>query len=179
MSKVHFIGCLHLGHESVAKWRGFKDSEEHDNYLISQWNKTVRKKDIVYILGDVTMETDKHYYKLDQLNGRKKVVLGNHDLGKHVPELLKYVESVAGMVDYKGLILTHCPIHPNEIGFCRASVHAHIHHKSKLEECVVGSRYQDEDSVPSKTLHKYVCVDALLLDFKPMSTEQVLEKIKS
>ena len=175
---TYFIGCLHIGHEALAKWRGFQDSFYHDDHLINQWNRVVNKRDLVYILGDITMETDEHYYKLDQLKGRKKVVLGNHDLGRHIPQLLNYVEEVSGMIDYKGMVLTHCPIHPNEIGFCRGNIHCHIHHKSKLEECVVGSRYQDEDSVPTETLHKYVCVDAHLLKYRPISLENVLEKLK-
>lgn len=39
---------------------------------------------------------------------------------QHVQELLKYVESVAGMIDYKGFALTHCPIHPIELERYRA-----------------------------------------------------------
>ena len=108
----YFIGCLHLGHNNIAKWRGFKDSEEHDEYLIKQWNSVIKKRDMVWILGDVGMETSKYYFKLDLLNGDKKVVLGNHDKWQDVPELLKYVKGVSGMVDYKGYALTHAPIHP-------------------------------------------------------------------
>ena len=123
MSTVRFMGCLHLGHRNLATWRGFQDEVEHDEYLISQWNKAVHKRDLTYILGDVTMETDRHYYQLDRLNGRKVVVLGNHDRWQHVPELLKYVDGVAGAVDYKGYLLTHVPIHVDEVHFCRANLH--------------------------------------------------------
>jgi calcineurin-like phosphoesterase family protein len=168
MSNVRFIGCLHLGHKSLAtKFRGFSDAVAHDEYLIKQWNSVVYKKDLVYILGDVTMETTEHYYKLNRLNGRKIVVLGNHDLPKHVKELLNYVESVAGMVDYKGNVLTHCPIHPNEVHFCRYNIHAHLHHESKLEDCIVNDHYLDEGSKPLPTIHKYKCVDAHLINYKP------------
>jgi calcineurin-like phosphoesterase family protein len=168
MGNVRFIGCLHLGHKNMAiKRRGFQCEVEHDEYLIKQWNSVVHKKDLVYILGDVTMENSKSYYQLDRLNGRKIVVLGNHDLAKHVKELLNYVESVAGMVEYKGNVLTHCPIHPNEVHFFRYNIHAHIHHVSKLEECIVNNKYLDEDSKPTPSLHKYKCVDAHLIDYKP------------
>ncbi len=173
MSRVLFVGCLHLGHKWMAQHRGFHDEFYHDEYLIEQWNSVVNKKDKVYILGDVTMETTEHYYQLDRLNGRKVVVLGNHDKEKHVRELLNYVESVAGMVKYKGNILTHAPIHPNEVHFCRYNIHAHIHHVSKLEECIVNNRYLDEGSKPTPSLHKYICVDAHLLDYKPRTLEQL------
>lgn len=167
MSNVKFIGCLHLGHESLAKFRGFKDSIEHDEYLIAQWNKHVSKKDLVYILGDVTMETDEFYYQLDRLKGRKKVVMGNHDLGKHSKKLLEYVEDVSGMVEWHGYILTHAPIHPMELGRFYGNIHAHIHHKNKLMEIEAPIMYHDEPKL-QKTLDKYHCVDAKLLDFIPM-----------
>ena len=173
MSQVRFIGCLHLGHEWMAKHRGFQDSEYHDDYLIQEWNKIVTKKDLTYILGDITMETHRHYHKLNQLNGRKIVVLGNHDDPRDVRMLLQYVESVAGMIDYKGCVLTHCPIHPAEISFCRLNIHAHIH-ENKLEEVEYMSRYGDPGEKVEKTLHKYRCVDTKLIDFKPKTLEELL-----
>jgi len=39
MSEVLFEGDLHLGHVNMAKWRGFSSVEEHDEYIIDQWNK--------------------------------------------------------------------------------------------------------------------------------------------
>lgn len=169
-----FIGCLHLSHKWMAQHRGFKDEWEHDDYLIEQWNSVVGKKDLVYILGDITMNTPEHYYKLDLLNGRKKVVLGNHDNPRDVPELLKYVENVSGMIDYKGCILTHCPIHPNEVSFCRLNIHAHIHHTNQLYNCSVPDRYGDESNELKTTDYKYYNVDAKLLNFKPITLEQML-----
>ena len=50
MSNVRFIGCLHLGHEWMAKHRGFENSEKHDEHLIESWNSIVNKKDLTYIL---------------------------------------------------------------------------------------------------------------------------------
>ena len=79
MSVVRFIGCLHLGHTNIAIHRGWNNAEEQDEFLIQEWNKVVSKRDLTYIVGDITMEKSLDYYKLDQLNGRKIVVLGNHD----------------------------------------------------------------------------------------------------
>ncbi len=159
----------------MAHHRGFQDEWYHDDYLIDQWNSVVTsKKDITYILGDITMESKEHYYKLDQLNGIKHVVLGNHDKKNHVPELLKYVEDVAGMIDYKGFALTHCPIHPCELSFYRGNIHAHIHHINKLEEVKVMQNYGDGDNAKFETLHKYYNVDAKLIDYKPKSIEELL-----
>lgn len=177
MGNVRFIGCLHLGHENMAvKFRGFKDSHEHDEYLISQWNSVVAKRDIVYILGDISMETDEHYYKLNRLNGTKKVVLGNHDLGKHVPELLNYVDSVSGMIHYKGFWLSHAPLHPQELTFVKGNIHAHIH-EMKVPNTIVDVDYWCEKRV-IKSGHgdKYYHVDAKVLDFKPITIEELILK---
>jgi calcineurin-like phosphoesterase family protein len=170
---VFFIGCLHFGHKWMATHRGFQDEFYHDEHIIEQWNKVINKKDLVWILGDVTMEDPKHYYRLDALNGRKKAVLGNHDLPQDTRELLKYVETVAGMVDYKGYILTHCPVHPNEMSFCRGNIHAHIH-ENLLEECIVSDRYGDS-GLKSETLAKYFNVDAHRIGYTPLSMDEITE----
>lgn len=170
---VYFIGCLHLGHKKIAIHRGFEDEFEHDEYLIENWNKTVNKKEKVFILGDVTMEKSKDYYQIDRLNGIKHVVGGNHDMGQHTRVMMDFVNKFSGVVDYKGYILTHVPIHPSEVHFYKANIHAHIHHINKLEEVIVNDSYKDRDSKPEPTLHKYINVDAKLLDFTPISFEQI------
>lgn len=136
MSKVLIISDLHLGHENLAVSRGFKNAQEQDELIINNWNKVVGKRDIVWILGDITMENNKHYYLLNELYGRKKVVLGNHDLPKHVSDLLKYVEHVGAAVKYKGAILTHIPIHTHEIHRFRRNIHGHLH-----EELIDNDKY--------------------------------------
>lgn len=174
MSNVKFIGCLHLGHTSIARYRGFENSNQHDGHLICEWNKVVHEKDLVYILGDITMENSKDYWLLDQLNGRKVVVLGNHDRWQDVPQLLNYVDGVAGMIDYKGFALTHAPIHISEIGQYRGNIHAHIHHENKLENFDVLRSYAD-DNVKINTQGKYFCVDAKLMDYQPKTIEELLK----
>ncbi len=173
MCNVRFIGCLHLGHKAIHELRGFNDIYKHDETLIYRWNKTVNKKDLTFILGDVTMETTEHYPLLDKMNGRKIVVMGNHDLPKHSRELLNHVESIAGMIDYKGFVLTHSPIHPLEINRYRGNIHAHIH-QEKLYEVLGPSKYRDPGSVMMPTLHKYYNVDAKEIDYTPKTIEELL-----
>ena len=159
----------------MARYRGYQDEWYHDDKLIETWNSVVtNKKDITYILGDITMESSEHYYKLDLLNGVKHVVLGNHDKRQHVTELLNYVDSVSGMIDHKGFALTHCPIHPSELSFYRGNIHAHIHHINKLEEVYVAEHYADKSKIQYPTLHKYFNVDASLLEFKPRTIDELL-----
>jgi len=44
MSVVRFIADLHLGHENMAKKRGFSSAEEHDEHVIKMWNSVVHKR---------------------------------------------------------------------------------------------------------------------------------------
>lgn len=175
MSTVRFIGCLHFGHTNMAKHRGFQDEYYHDEHLIEQFNSIVTKKtDLTYLLGDITMEKPDYYFQLDRLNGRKIVVLGNHDRYQNVRELLNYVETVGGMIEYKGFALTHCPIHPSEICFYRGNIHAHIHHVNELQDFLAYENYGDynHDLLPTK--QKYFNVDAKLIDFKPKTIDELL-----
>lgn len=176
MSNIRFIGCLHLGHEWMARRRGFIDAHAHDEHLIEEYNRIVSKRDLVYILGDITMNAPEHYHLLDRLKGKKIVVLGNHDKPGSVRELLKYVDSVAGMVDYKGFVITHCPIHPSDVGLCKGNIHAHIHHDNTLEEFKALSSYGDEKSTPELTLHKYYNVDAHVLNYIPRTLEELTRR---
>ena len=54
--------------------------EKHDEWLIDVWNKTVKKKDYIYILGDFSLcNKDRTKKILERLNGRKFLIKGNHD----------------------------------------------------------------------------------------------------
>lgn len=163
MSDVYLISDLHFSHKGMAQnYRKFQDEHYHDEHIIDQWNRIVRnKKDLVLILGDITMEKSSPYYLLDRLNGRKKVILGNHDQIQHVPELMKYVESVAGMMEYKGHILTHCPIHPDELRSWGKNIHGHLHNNYVMNGEIRDNRYIN------------VCCD--VLDYKPRMLEELLK----
>jgi calcineurin-like phosphoesterase family protein len=115
----------------MAKHRGFSSAEEMNEFIVKNWNNTISKKDAVFLLGDITMER-KQYEILSRLQGIIHVILGNHDQRQHVREMLKYVHSVSGMIDYKEkAILTHCPIHPSQLEFRYSfNIHGHVHENS-------------------------------------------------
>ena len=129
---AYFISDLHLGHENMAIKRGFSCADEMNEHIVKCWNSVISKKDIVFILGDVTMEKVRDYPFLSTMKGLKTVVLGNHDQPQHVTELLKYVNKVGGMITYKKTaILTHCPIHPSELEYrFKYNIHGHVHENS-------------------------------------------------
>ena len=164
MSIVRFIADLHLGHTNMALHRGFTSVEEHDEHIITQWNNVVNKRDVTYILGDVTMEKKSSYPLLDRLNGVKHVVLGNHDRRQDISHLLQHVESVAGMIQYKGIMLTHAPIHPMELEYrFNKNIHGHIHNKVVMK-MLDGWEVIDE---------RYFCVSCEQVDYKPKTLEEL------
>ena len=86
------IADTHFGHKNVIEYenRPFSSIEEMDNAMINNWNKVVGGDDIVYVLGDFSFYgIDKTSKILKQLNGVKKLVMGNHDRGRSAAWLRK------------------------------------------------------------------------------------------
>lgn len=133
MVTTFVMGDTHLGQESILTFkrkdgsplREFSSIEEHDEYIIEQWNKTVRPQDKVYHCGDVTMH--RRFLPLcTRLNGHKRLVMGNHD--EHgVKEYLKYFEELYGSRVLDGIIITHIPIHTDCVARFKVNVHGHLH----------------------------------------------------
>jgi len=78
---------LHFGHRNIiriGKGRPFDSIQEHDEALIENWNSVVKPGDIVYVLGDFSIETtiDEIRKPLSRLQGSKHLILGNHDRKK-------------------------------------------------------------------------------------------------
>jgi calcineurin-like phosphoesterase family protein len=164
MSIVRFIADLHLSHQNMATRRGFSTVEEHDEHIIAKWNSVVNKRDVTYILGDVTMEKSSPYPLLDRLNGIKHIVLGNHDRRQDTKKLFDYAESVGGMLQYKGIFLTHCPIHSDELNYgIVKNIHGHIHDK-------VVMKMLDGWEIPDE---RYFCVSCEQVDYLPKTLEEL------
>lgn len=70
----------HFGHENIVKYNDRKTDDilEMEELLVQAWNDTVRPNDTVFHLGDITGGSDPAPY-LRRLNGRIKVIMGNHD----------------------------------------------------------------------------------------------------
>lgn len=114
----YYIGDTHFGHSNVIKFDGrpFSDREEMDRIMIQLWNSRVQKNDEVYILGDFCYRSDKtEEWYLGQLQGKKNLVIGNHDNGLlNNPKAMAYFESVDKMMhvkdEEKDICLCHFPI---------------------------------------------------------------------
>lgn len=116
---TYFTADLHLGYKKILKFRKqFSDVQRMDSYITSKWNQKVKEEDNVYILGDLThksIDADTTIKYLDNLKGRKHLILGNHDL--HLlndMNFKKYFESITLMkilkIDNQMLTLCHFPL---------------------------------------------------------------------
>ena len=82
----YFSADQHFGHDKIIELckRPFKNVTEMDNTIIRNHNSIVTDDDDVYYLGDFSLKTSQHRGVLEnyvrRLNGRKHLILGNHDI---------------------------------------------------------------------------------------------------
>lgn len=120
MSRLFVIADLHFGHEKVAQARGFGDAATHDAVLVEAWNRVVRKRDVVYVLGDVF-----RLNRVSELAGTKKIALGNHD--GNARQYIELFSQVRACFDVDNVLLTHIPVHPSQFARWPLNIHGHTH----------------------------------------------------
>ncbi len=83
MPTTWFTSDYHLGHRNIIRLcnRPFANVEEMDQAIIERHNACVGQADTVYDLGDFAFRCSAEYAVacLHRLNGRRHLVLGNHD----------------------------------------------------------------------------------------------------
>lgn len=85
-TKTWFSADLHLGHANILDHceRPFRTVEQMNEAIIERWNERVAAEDTAWLLGDAAMGTiDETLPLLARLNGRKYIVMGNHDRAFH------------------------------------------------------------------------------------------------
>ena len=79
---IYFISDTHFYHSNIIKYcnRTFKDVNEMNETIISNWRFFITKDDIVYHLGDFCLSSDDDIKNIfNRLNGNKILIRGNHD----------------------------------------------------------------------------------------------------
>ena len=119
---VFFVSDLHYNAQrtiDISK-RPFNSLQELNKTLINNWNKTVSKDDIVYILGDFG-----DFWYAQFLNGYKVFCKGNYERGYYTDEYLnQFFDCVVKddilpmIISHKGkvyeLLMTHEPMNFSE-----------------------------------------------------------------
>lgn len=117
----YYIADLHFGHENCLALdnRPFKTIQDHDAFLIKQWNEKVNIDDDVYVIGDISWHNvTKTIDLLNNLNGNKHLVVGNHDkkflknrdFREQFVEVTNYKEIALDDREKNGIVLCHYPI---------------------------------------------------------------------
>lgn len=131
-----FISDTHFGHanflnfkdDSGKQIRPFSSTEEMDEHMVEQWNKTIMPGNKVYHLGDVCFGDPSI---LTRLNGSKRLIVGNHDnLKDH--RLLAAFKKVSLWRLFRDFdfYVTHVPMREDTFhGKVRFNLHGHIHEK--------------------------------------------------
>lgn len=176
--RVFVISDTHFGHENILDFENRREKmilpdnatiEDHDTELIERWNNTVNKNDLVYILGDFSFyKYDKTTEILNQLNGDKVLIEGNHDMiylenKKFNRSIYKEISSYKE-INYKGrgVIMCHYPI-------------SHFKHENKEENGYI-HLFGHIHSVPFAMPKRSYNVGADVNDYTPVLLDIAIER---
>ena len=166
---ILYCGHLtHFGHENIIKYtnRPFKSFIEMDKALIKNHNSLVNEEDTTYIVGDFSLRGSQHthYYKyiLDRMNGKKVLILGNHDSLKP----FSYINV--------GFYSVHTHLELNIGGVDCVLVHDPVHSITAKEKTFICGHVHDMFKIHKNVIN--VGVD--VWDFKPASEEEIIKITK-
>lgn len=170
MSETFFIADLHFGHKKIIEFekehRPFSTIEEHDEELVRRWNDKVRKIDSVWVLGDFCFGK-KNLEIAARLNGTKRLIMGNHDMYP-AADYLKYFTRVCGVVEFSGMILSHIPVHPDQLKRYSHNIHGHLHSKIVWHDCGTDECCED---------NRYINVSAEQINLTPISFGEIIKEL--
>lgn len=135
MSETFLISDTHFGHEKCctvfkrpdgSPLRPFASAEEMDEAMVERWNAIVRPQDKVYHLGDVVIAR-KSLHILGRLNGKKRLIRGNHDIFG-TDDFYAYFDEIYGVRVLDDMVLSHIPLHPDSVTErYGTNAHGHLH----------------------------------------------------
>ncbi len=168
MPKEYVISDLHFNHKNILDYERneFNDINEHDEYIVLRWNKTVKMEDIVYFLGDLTMSIDREYLinLISRLNGYKIMIKGNHD-EKRVSfyKFLGFNEVYDSpiFIENGKILLSHVPLKEARDSPYFINVHGHLH---------------NDEVINNKN---YICVSAKTVSYRPVNLGRIRERARN
>ena len=150
MPNTFFIAALHFGDDKIIKFenRPFLCAKDMDMVLIDNWNFTVCKDDICFVLGDYSFHDRERTAEITKsLNGKKYLVMGNHDTENEEYYYSCGFEGVSRFpIIFDGFwMLSHEPLYICE-NMPYANIFGHVHKNpiytdySKQSFCVCADR---------------------------------------
>jgi calcineurin-like phosphoesterase family protein len=177
---IFFTSDTHWFHRNILEYcpkrRELGDTVDDMNEgLIARWNQRVGKNDIVYHLGDFTLTTRVELIDevLARLNGRIRLVKGNHDKWLRKFDELKNKDKFEWVRQYNKenfsvgnktyeIVMMHYPFLTWD-GSARGSINIHGHAHGGNDHLNRGTKRLD------------VGVDGEYSNLRPLSLEQVID----
>jgi calcineurin-like phosphoesterase family protein len=136
---------LHFGHAKIIGYcdRPFATREEMDEALVENWNKTVKPSDEVIVIGDFSFYgADKTREISRRLQGKKTLILGNHDWGRSEKfwNLCGFdivLEKTYLDTDLGPVFVQHYPTYDDIV---KIQFHGHVHNRWKAKKYVSNER---------------------------------------
>jgi len=173
----HFGVCKFMRADGITKLRPFSTPEEMDEVLVRNYNEKVRSNDKCYFLGDVVINR-KALSTLARLNGDKVLIRGNHDIFRD-DEYREHFRELRAYHVLNGMILSHIPLHPSNLGRFGVNIHGHLHTNRVMK--AKGINYPTGEIIYSETEidPRYHCVCVEQTDFTPILFEDVIKRIEA
>lgn len=178
------IADTHLGHLNIVKFerddgsplRPFDTIEEHDETIIGNWNRVVNPEDEVYHLGDAVINR-RCLPMLGRLNGKKYLRRGNHDEFR-TREYLEYFDEIIGdhVLKKYNAILTHIPVHPDELERWKYNIHGHLHHKRVMKITGYIMMNGGEAITHTEPDERYINVSCEQVNYTPISFDEIFAR---
>lgn len=141
---IYFTADWHIGHKNILKLdpnRPFGEISHHDETIINNYNKIVKKDDTCYILGDLCWNQSYESYKsvLSRLNGNKYVILGNHDNKQNLIRcqkeglIVSVRETQTLQIGDDRIFLSHFP-HREWAGYYKGAYHLYAHTHGNIDD---------------------------------------------
>lgn len=170
MPHRYVIADTHFHHANVIAYCGrpFRDVNHMDEILIRNWNNTVGNQDLVYMLGDFCLSSkfEVNEALCSRLNGRKVLVMGNHDRMQPIKYLQAGFRTATRkpiMVD-PGVILMHEPF---------ADPAAYVDPKSIYIFGHVHDKHCPMDDYPN-----CFCVSVERIGYRPIDLDKLIADIR-
>lgn len=173
-NNIFFTSDNHFMHGNIIKYenRPFTDTYNMNCEMIRLWNETVGENDLVYIVGDLSFGSAEFTnVLLSSLNGKKVLVLGNHDQfvkskrfdKSLLLEICNYKE-----ISYKGkqFVMCHYPLASNDNKMINIYGHLHSNKPDDIHYCPM--------ELPKNSYN----VGADVNGYKPIHIDDIIEKLK-
>jgi calcineurin-like phosphoesterase family protein len=115
---IWLISDTHFNHAAILTFkqgglpiRTFDSVKQMNELMIDNWNSVVKPEDTVIHLGDVLFGENKVSWmenNFTKLNGKKRLVLGNHDNPKFLAPFFKDIQLWLAL---PGVLCSHTPLH--------------------------------------------------------------------